>query len=533
MSKYTFQNSVDDGATLELKFKTVPVEMHLNEEQLQREFDELTDQISEDDKNELTRRTSVEAFFTADKRINEVCKYIVNHFKQYVEPSGMKAEVVVYNRQCCMKYKRAIDALLGTSVQTTVVMHTGGDKAGEYREWKRDLSQENKLLDEFRDPLPPLKMVIVTSKLLTGFDAPILQCMYLDKPMKDHTLLQAICRTNRTYTVDKKCGLVIDFVGVFDNVARSLAFDDTTVKNVIKNIEEVKALIPKFMQECLGFFPGVDRTIGGWEGLQAAQQCLVDEQTKTNFAQHFTRLSKAWETVSPDEMLLPYQQDYGWLAQVYQSVRPVGSSGALIWTLLGAKTIEIIHQNIDTIDIGKPLEELVVDAEVIDEVLQDEKKRQKKIIEIEKMLRLQLGEHKGDLKFKKFADKLDDLRRRMEENLISSIDFLKGLLETAKEVLQEEKRSNLPKDKRMKAKAALTDLFESVKTKNTPIIVERVVNDIDEQVVAIVRKFKDAFKSVEARKQIRQKLRSILWVNYQIKDNEVFEKAYSYIEQYY
>jgi type I restriction enzyme R subunit len=533
MSKYTFQNSVDDGATLELKFKTVPVEMHLDKERLQEAFDEMTDQISEDEKNELTKRANVEAFFTADKRINEVSKYIVNHFRTYVEPTGMKAQVVVYNRACCVKYKRAIDALLGTTDQTTIVMHTGGDKADEYKEWKRDRSQENKLLDEFRDPFSPLKIVIVTSKLLTGFDAPILQCMYLDKPMKDHTLLQAICRTNRKYTVDKKCGLIVDFVGVFDDVARSLAFDDATVKNVIKNIDEIKELIPKLMKDCLDFFPGVDRTIGGWEGLTAAQQCLKDEKTKTEFAKHFNRLSKAWETVSPDECLLPYQSDYAWLAQVYQSVKPVSDSGALIWTLLGAKTIEIIHQNIDTIDIGQPLEDLVVDADVIDAVLKDEKNRDKKIIEIEKMLRLRLNEHKNEQNFKKFAEKLDELRQQMEENLISSIDFLKGLLETAKGVVEEEKRQNQPENKHAKAKAALTELFETVKTENTPIIVERVVNDIDENVTNIVRKFKDAFKSVEARKQIRQKLRAILWVKYSIKDNDVFEKAYSYIEQYY
>ena len=121
----------------------------------------------------------------------------------------------------------------------------------------------------------------------------------------------------------------------------------------------------------------------------------------------------------------------------------------------------------------------------------------------------------------------------MEENLISSIDFLKGLLETAKGVVEEEKRQNQPENKHAKAKAALTELFETVKTENTPIIVERVVNDIDENVTNIVRKFKDAFKSVEARKQIRQKLRAILWVKYSIKDSDVFEKAYSYIEQYY
>ena len=532
ISKYTFQNSVEDKATLELNFKTVPVEMHLDNANLQKEFDELTDQISEEDKNELVRRTSVEAFFTAEKRINDVCKYIVTHFREYVEPTGMKAQVVVYNRECCVKYKKALDALLGTDDQTTIVMHTSGDKADDYKAYKRSRDEEKKLLDQFRDPLSPLKFVIVTSKLLTGFDAPILQCMYLDKPMKNHTLLQAICRTNRTYNENKKCGLIVDFVGVFEDVAKSLAFDEETVKTIVKNIDEIKGLIPTFMQQCIEFFPGVDRTIGGWEGLTAAQQCLKDDQVKTSFGRHFARLNKAWEIVSPDSFLTAFQNDYTWLAQVYQSVRPV-SGGNLIWTLLGAKTIEIIHRNIETIDIGTPLEDLVVDSDVIDAVLEDEKAREKKIVEIEKMLRLRLGEHKGDPNFKKFAEKLDELRERMAQNLISSIDFLKQLLVLAKDLLEEEKKKAEPQDKRAQARAALTDLFQSIKTEETPIIVEQVVNDIDNEVVNIVRQFNDAFQSVTARREIKKKLRSILWVKYQIKDNDVFERAYQYIEMYY
>ena len=532
ISKYTFQNSVEDKATLELNFKTVPVEMHLDNINLQKEFDELTDQISEEDKNELIRRTSVEAFFTAEKRINDVCKYIVTHFREYVEPTGMKAQVVVYNRECCVKYKKALDALLGTDDQTTIVMHTSGDKADDYKAYKRSRDEEKKLLDQFRDPLSPLKFVIVTSKLLTGFDAPILQCMYLDKPMKNHTLLQAICRTNRTYNENKKCGLIVDFVGVFEDVAKSLAFDEETVKTIVKNIDEIKVLIPTFMQQCIEFFPGVDRTIGGWEGLTAAQQCLKDDQVKTSFGRHFARLNKAWEIVSPDSYLTAFQNDYTWLAQVYQSVRPV-SGGNLIWTLLGAKTIEIIHRNIETIDIGTPLEDLVVDSDVIDAVLEDEKAREKKIVEIEKMLRLRLGEHKGDPNFKKFAEKLDELRERMAQNLISSIDFLKQLLVLAKDLLEEEKKKTEPQDKRAQARAALTDLFQSIKTEETPIIVEQVVNDIDNEVVNIVRQFNDAFQSVTARREIKKKLRSILWIKYQIKDNDVFERAYQYIEMYY
>ena len=532
ISKYTFQDSVADGATLELNFKTVPVEMHLKEDQLQQEFDELTDQISEEDRGELVRRTSVEAFFTSEDRINAVCKFIVNHFRENIEPTGMKAQVVVYNRECCVRYKKAIDALLGNDEQTVIVMHTGGDKADEYKQYKLERDEEKRLLDKFRDPLSPIKFVIVTSKLLTGFDAPILQCMYLDKPMKNHTLLQAICRTNRKYNENKKCGLVVDFVGVFDNVAKSLAFDEESVKTIIKNLDEIRAMIPTFLRECIDFFPGVDRTVGGWEGLTAAQQCLKDEGVKTNFGHHFARLAKAWETLSPDECLQPYLSDYTWLAQVYQSVRPV-SGGSLIWTLLGAKTIEIIHRNIDTIDIGTPLEDLVVDADVIDSVLDDEKKVQKKIIEVEKILRLRLGEHKGDVNYKKFADKLDELRKKMEDSLITSIDFLKQLLQLAKEMLAEEKKVDQPLDKRAQARAALTELFESIRSEQTPIIVEQVVNDIDNDVVNIIRQFSDAFQSVTAKRAIKQKLRSILWVKYQIKDNDVFDKAYQYIEQYY
>ena len=121
----------------------------------------------------------------------------------------------------------------------------------------------------------------------------------------------------------------------------------------------------------------------------------------------------------------------------------------------------------------------------------------------------------------------------MEQSLITSIDFLKQLLQLAKEMLAEEKKVEQPLDKRAQARAALTELFESIRSEQTPIIVEQVVNDIDNDVVNIIRQFSDAFQSVTAKRAIKQKLRSILWVKYQIKDNDVFDKAYQYIEQYY
>lgn len=539
MSRYTFQNSIDDGATLELNFREVPVELHLDTDKLQAEFDAMAQQnnLTDEQKDQLTKGTKVEAFFTAEKRIIDVCKNIVEHYRKYVKPTGLKCQVVVYNRDCCVKYKKELDLLLADEqVETAIVMHTNGDKADDYKEYKLTDDQQNKLLDRFRDPLSPLKFIIVTSKLLTGFDAPILQCMYLDKPIKDHTLLQAVCRTNRVYEAHKKCGLIVDYVGVFDNYYKALNFDEASVKQVIANIKEVKEMIPGFMQECLDFFPGVDRTVGGFQGLEDAQEKLRDENVKTEFAKHYARLHKCWEVVAPDNDIMQYKDDYIWLSQVYESVRPISFAGNnLMWTILGPKTIELIHNNITSIDIGDTIEDLVVNSKILDECIQDVRKRDKTIIEIKKMLELRLNnpKHKDSEQYKLLTQKLKEIQDRLRQNLIDSIEFLKELLELAKEVLEAERTHEQPEDNRQKAKAALTELFLSIKTDKTPIVVEHIVNDIDTQVVEIVRKFNDAFKTVSGRSEVRKMLRSILWLKYQIKDNEVFEKAYGYIEKYY
>lgn len=538
MSKYTFQDSIDDGATLELNFKEVPVELHLDETKLQEAFDKMAEEnnLTDEQKDQLTKGTKVEAFFTAPKRIHDVCMHIVDHYRTYVRPTGLKCQVVVYNRACCVAYKKELDSLLKDSGdETCIVMHTSGDKANEYEEYKLTDFQQEKLLDKFRDPLSPLKFVIVTSKLLTGFDAPILQCMYLDKPMKDHTLLQAVCRTNRVYEAQKKCGLIVDYVGVFDNYAKSLQFDEESVKTVITNINEIKEHIPEWIKDCLDFFPGVDRTVGGFRGLEDAQEKLRDEKVKNDFASHFQRLHKAWEVVSPDNDILPYKMDYIWLSQVFDSVRPVNSTGNLIWTILGPKTIELIHENVTSIDIGESVEDLVVNSRILEECIKNEGKKNRTIIEIQKILKLRLGNPKysNSKEFKQLSEKLKELQERLRQQQITSIEFLKSLLTLAKETLETEQKLEQPQDKRQQARAALTELFESIKTPETPIIVENVVNDIDTQVVEIVRRFNNAFKTVTGQNEVRKMLRTILWLKYKIKDNDVFEKAYKYVEMYY
>lgn len=468
MSKYSFSDSLKDGATLKLEFVPVPVNLKIDKAALDAEFAALTDQISEEDKTLLVRKTNTEALFTAPNRIKDVCEHIVHHFQESVEPTGLKAQVVVYNRACCVAYKKEIDLLLGREDATTIVMHTEGDKANEYKAYKRSRDEEGKLLDRFRDPLDPLKIVIVTSKLLTGFDAPILQCMYLDKPMKDHTLLQAICRTNRVYDDYKKCGLIVDYVGIFDDVAKALKFDDTSIRKVISNINDLKKEIPNLVKKCCDYFPNVDRRISGYDGLLAAQQCLPTNEHKDKFAADFGVLSRTWETVSPDQCLTPHKNDYVWLCQVYESVKPISKKGSLVWKILGPKTIELVHRHVQTVDIGSNLESLVLDADVLNAAI-SEADAKKTIKEVEQLLIPRLRKNIGNPKFKKLAEKLDELREKMAQNLKTSIEFLKELLTIAREVLKAEQDVE-PEDNRQKARAALTELFESIKNTETPII---------------------------------------------------------------
>ena len=236
-----------------------------------------------------------------------------------------------------------------------------------------------------------------------------------------------------------------------------------------------------------------------------------------------------WEALSPDEVLNQFQKDYKWLSQVYTSVKPTSTdNGRLLWHALGAQTTKLIHDHIVVSGISTDMEEMILNAEVIDDLMN--KKDPKQAQKLLKILVSRLTQHKGILKFKELSERLEAVRDKAEKGLINSIEFIKELCQIAKETLQAEKETET-KVEQKNAKAALTELFQELKTETTPIIVERIVNDIDE-IVRIVR-FDGWQNSTTGEKEVRKELRKILWVKYPIKDEELFNKAYSYIREYY
>ena len=528
MNRYGFEESIRDGATMPLHFEPRLLELHIDKEAIDQAFRELTGSLSDLDRDRLAQTAAKMAVLVkAPERIQRICTDIATHYQEKVAPNGFGAQVVTFDRESCVLYKNALDEDLPPEMSDIVMTVNSGED--DYAAYRRDRDAEEKLLDRFRDPADPLKILIVTSKLLTGFDAPILQAMYLDKPLRDHTLLQAICRTNRPYGEAKTHGLIVDYLGVFDDVARAIQFDEEGITRVVKNINELFGRLPEAVQKCLAYFPGVDRTVTGYEGLMAAQACLPNNDVRDHYAADYSYLARLWEAISPDPVLSSHETDYRWLTHVYESVRPSTGTGRLLWHALGPKTIELIHEHVHVDAVRDDLETLVVDADLLEAVLgvPDPGKKAKEIeIKVSRWLRKRLH----DPRFKDLGERLEALKERHEQGLLTSVEFLKELLNLARDVVSAE-RAAPPIAREEQGKAALTQLFEEARNPETPIIVERVVNDIDE-IVRIVRF--DGWQSTHAgEREVKLVLRKTLFKYSLHQDPELFDRAYGYIKEYY
>lgn len=527
MSRYGFEESIRDGATLKLHFEPRLVELHIDKPAIDQAYEALTGGLSDLDRDNLAATASRTAVLVkVPERIEKICADIAEHFQEKVAPNGFKGMVVTFDQECCLLYKAALDELMPPEATEVVISATGDPR---FRPYDRSRDEEEKLLDRFRDPGDPLQLLIVTAKLLTGFDAPILQAMYLDKPLRDHTLLQAICRTNRTYGDQKTHGLIVDYLGVFDDVATALQFDEKGIREVVTNVAALKDRLPEAMQRCLDFFPGVDRGQTGYEGLMAAQECLPDNDTRDSFAAAYSLLGRLWEAISPDPMLLRYEADYRWLSQVYQSVQPSSATGRLVWHALGAKTIELIHQNVHVDAVRDDLDTLVLDADLLQAALRSPDP-EKKAREIDIKLTARLRRRAGSPEFRALSERLEELKLRHERGMLNSVEFLKALLELARDVVMAEREIPPAVDEDL-GKAALTELFQQVRNASTPIIVERIVNDID-NIVRTVR-FPGWQKTAAGEREVKIAIRRTL-LQYQLhRDTELFDKTYGYVREYY
>jgi type I restriction enzyme, R subunit len=354
LDKYSIAESIADGTTVRLRHTLAPARVLMPTEQLEREFYALAEGEGIADIADLNRildrAVNLRAFLKADARVDEVARFVARHFRENVEPLGYKAFLVGVDREACALYKQALDKYLPSEYSVPVYTSSAAD-AIDYPLVARhqlDEAQEKRVRKQFRRPDQLPKILIVTDKLLTGFDAPVLYAMYLDKPMRDHVLLQAISRVNRPYEDDqgrqKPSGLIIDFIGMLRDLKKALAFDSQDVSGVIEDLdlllEQFRRLLAQAEADYLApLSGGKDKQLE-----HLLYEVLLDPGARQAFIDRYRQIEGLYEILSPSPELREHIASYRRLADLYLMVRNAYGSPTRFYEDVARKTEAMIRE---------------------------------------------------------------------------------------------------------------------------------------------------------------------------------------------
>lgn len=399
LDKYSIAESIADGTTLPLRYTLAPNQVRVPQEQLEREFLQLTELEGVSDISDLNRildrAVNLKNFLKANDRVDKVARFVAQHFKQNVEPLGYKAFLVGVDREACTLYKEALDKYLPAEYSRVVYTQAHNDDERLKRHYLSE-DEEKQIRKAFVKPDTLPKILIVTEKLLTGFDAPILYCMYLDKPMRDHTLLQAIARVNRPYEADettkKPCGMVVDFVGIFEKVEKALAFDSDIVASVIENIEALKVRFEHLMRTQSGEYLSLLNGPSGDKIVEQIIERFEDREQRERFFDFYKELETLYEIISPDELLRPHMDNYLALSRIYElavnarSIRPIRD--------LMKKTEALVRANVTVDGLDATLGLYKIDENTLKAVKRDDSSDNSKVINLAKSLVVTVDEER-------------------------------------------------------------------------------------------------------------------------------------------
>lgn len=461
LSYYGIKRAIKDGATLEVHYIRDKVPFIVAEKELSVGFEQMCEEMELEDeeaKDLIQRqRSQWKELARHPDRVEIVIGKMLEHFLAYPDPSGFKAQLVGVDRTVCARFKDELDKKLkerGLPPEWSDVIisegqnddadlarfHYGKQKQDdlidyfkltpkEWEEWNRE-----RFGDERKEWRPPLKILIVCDRLLTGFDAPVEQVMYIDKPLRDHNLLQAIARTNRPLpTMDKRTGVVVDYFGVFADLAKALNFDESIREEALINWDALKATVPSEIARCMEIFKGI--TIADTrECLLAALRAVKDPDAAKAFEHNFKSLERLWEAVSPDPCLYEHRYVYNWLCSIYiaHRRRQRGADKKGTFGELSAKTRELIEQNTTFMDMAVALPVFKIDKDYLTK-LDELPSAADKAAALEAILTAELSEDAAGFTYRQLGERLARLKAKKDAADKAAEHRLKALQEIADE----------------------------------------------------------------------------------------------------
>lgn len=440
LDKYSIAESIEDGTTVPLHYTLAANELLVDKETLDKEFLGLKEVEGVSDIEELNkvleRAVTLKNELKSPDRMAKIATFVADHYRETIEPMGYKAFLVAVDREACALYKAELDKHLPEDY-SKVVYSPGQNDQSHLAKYHLSQTEEKRIRKAFRKPDELPKILIVTEKLLTGFDAPILYCMYLDKPMRDHVLLQAIARVNRPYEDEegrkKPSGFVLDFVGIFDNLEKALAFDSADIEGVVHDIAVLKGrfveLIEKARQDYLSLIGGKTSD----KAVEALLQHFMDEETRQGYYQFFRELSDIYEILSPDAFLRPFIEDMKKLTSMYRILREAYELGIKIDKAFSRKTAKLVQEHTKTDAIKATLDVYEINGDTLRKIEASKASDTEKVFNLLKSLAKAIRENVDRMPYLipigERAEEVSQLFKERQRNSKETLEDLRRVIE--------------------------------------------------------------------------------------------------------
>lgn len=457
LSYYGIRRAIRDGATLEVHYIRDRVAFQVDEAKLNVGFEEMCAEMELEDEEAKDfvqrQRSQWKELARHPERIVIVIERMLKHFLEHPDPDGFKAQVVAVDRKACVLYKAALDKMLiarGLPPEwSDVIISAAQNSEPEIARFEYPKAKQDELIDYYKlTPSewetwnrerygedrghwrPPLKILIVCDRLLTGFDAPIEQVLYLDKPLRDHNLLQAIARTNRPLpSMKKRTGVVVDYFGVFTNLEKALNFDESVREESLINWDALRASVPGEVERCMELFEGIV-TADTRECLLTALRRLRDPEAAKSFEQNFRSLERLWEAVAPDPCLYPHRYQYNWLCGIYVAHRRRQLGSKETYGELSAKTRQLIQENTTFVEIAEALPVFKIDQDYVTK-LDELPSPADKAAALEAILTAELSEDDPSFVYRELGERLQRIKERKDAGDETAAKRLRELEEIA------------------------------------------------------------------------------------------------------
>ena len=403
---YTIEQAVQDKATVPIFYESRLAELQIIGQTIDQVFDRVFADRSEEERAVIKRRFATEqAIAGAPRRIEAICLDLIEHFNQFIAPNGFKAQVVATSRHAAVSYKDALDRLHGP--ESALIMSAVHNDEERLTRWHLGKEEQDRVIERFKDHDDPLAMLVVCDMLLTGFDAPVEQVMYLDAPLKEHTLLQAIARVNRPHGDEKTYGLVVDYWGVSAKLQEALdIFSTTEIQGALTpSVDELPRLQSRHAA-AMRFFQSVADT----NDLDACVRVLEPEDVRAEFDLAFRRFSQSMDMLLPDQRALTYHADLRWLGKIRGTARARYRDDRLDLSGCGEKVRQLIADAVVAEGIEILVKEVQLFSPEFDEKVEALQTDDAKASEMEHAIR-----HEINVRVEENPAFYQSLRQRLEE----------------------------------------------------------------------------------------------------------------------